>query len=80
MSESKFDWKKYLGLIPWKTILAEGYKAVRPWIAEKVNDSESKWDDVAFDLLDKLVLNFMPDVLDGEKEPKELIAEKALSA
>jgi len=79
MSESKFDWKKLLGLIPWQMILSEAYKALRPWIAEKVNDSESKWDDVAFDLLDKLVLKFLPDLLDKEKGSSDLIAEKALA-
>ena len=61
--------------IDWKKLLAGAYNAVRPAIAKKVNETASKWDDVAFDMADKLVARLLEGALEGEKSSVELIAE-----
>lgn len=74
------DWKKLgkqlLDMIDWKAMLGMAYKEVRPLIAKKVNESSSKWDDWAFEMVDRLILKFVDEhLLDAEKSREDLIAE-----
>lgn len=74
------DWKKLgkklLAQLDWKELLLDVYKGLRPQIAAKVNDSSSKWDDMAFTYCDALVLKFLgDDALAGEDERAALVAK-----
>ena len=59
-----------------KPLIGGLYKGFRETIAKKVNDSESKWDDVAFNMVDKLVSQFLDLDLSKEKSAAVLIDEK----
>ena len=70
-----FDWKSLLASLPWLELLAGAYKGLRPYIAKKVLDSESKWDDLALDMADGLAKKFLGDnLLEDEKDAKALVA------
>ena len=73
------DWKslgkKLLASFDWKGALASVYKSdLRPYLAKKVLDSTSKWDDVAFGLVDQLLTKLVDEqLLANEKSVSEMI-------
>ena len=75
-----FDFMKFfkgiLFYIPWKQILKDAYKKLRVKLAEKVASSDPKWDDWAFEVIDKMVLRFLDEkLLEGEKDRAVLVTE-----
>ena len=51
--------KKWYKLINWKTLAIKIYEEVRPLIESKVQNTESKWDDIALNAIDTLVNKFL---------------------
>lgn len=50
--------------LDWKSIALKVWEALEPQLEAKVNDSESKWDDIALDSIRVLVDKFLKDEKD----------------
>lgn len=65
------DWKIILATIPWRSIFLKVWDSVLPIIEEKVEDTNSVWDDKALEAVNYLIEKFLKtdqDSIDYDKD------------